>query len=288
MRELRTCSVTGVTVLLNDAWLDHRPPEHLDHDTLQSGSSAECPWCASSGVTITSQANAAGSTVRAIPHPTPALGVEGDARIRQADDRVWREAVGAHELLVGPHEGADGLTLRLAHTRIVDLRRDGRLRGFRVHRRDRPAGHAFWQLVALPFDVAPQAPARWRDAELTAGVRVVERTPEAVAIFAWAPRVPFEIWVLPSTGRGAFSAPHRAIDPAAVEAVAGLALRAREHIRDALGAVEIDVTLVDGEPWRLELLPRHAAPTPVESATGLPLHGVFPEHAARWIHRDRG
>ena len=259
VRELHTCPVTGRTVILNDRWPD-RPP----------APGGPCWFCAAPGPVIAMLDGAF-----AVPHPTPALGIEGDPTPRRDDERVWREGVGAHELLFAGHDGDDVTLLRLARARIRDLRQDRRLRGFGLARRSGPALHTVWQLVALPFDLAPSSPAAWRDSEVADGVRMVGLRGDAVAIMAWAPRVPLETWVVPMHGRATF------LDGR--DDVAGLATELRGRLTRALGDVPIDMVVEDGEPWRIELLPRLGIEATVTAATGLPVHGASPEEAAGWL-----
>lgn len=258
MRELRTCPATGVTVLLNDAWPDRaREPAAVP---------ASCWACGAPGPVI---ANHGGLVV--VPHPVPALGIEGDVRTRVAPQGVRRDAVGAHELIFGDHaEAAPGLLL-LAAQRVADLRRDRRFRGFHCFRLHAPAWHPVWQLLALPVDVAPSHPAPWRDAERDAGVRVVAEVAGAIAIAAWAPRVPFETWVIPAHGEAEF--------PEGFEAVAALAEWVLGRMGEVLGGPEIAITVEEGTPWRLVLRPNVSVALPT-LAVGLPGHGVFPERAA--------
>ncbi|MFZ5481453.1 MAG: hypothetical protein ACOZNI_32125 [Myxococcota bacterium] len=267
MRELRTCPVTGRIVLLNDAWVDAPP-------TPAPPEPGPCALCEPRGPVIMRFAEAI-----AVPYPTPALGVEGDARPSVAHGAVRRDAVGAHEVLYGAHDAGDGDLLRLLAHRLADLRGDERLRGFGATRRHAPGRHVAWQLFALPFDVAPTTPARWRDAEVEAGERVVDEDVEAVALLAWAPRVPFETWVMPTDGAASFG--HG--DPAGVaEVLARTVAKLARALRDA----PIDLSLADGEPWRIELLPRVGTPRAVEVATGVPIHGTFPEAAAAFLRED--
>lgn len=263
MRELRTCPVTGRVVLLNDAWVD-APPAPAPTPAL-------CPFCTDIGPAI-----AVDGPVRALPHPVPALGIEGDARPVVAAGAVRRDAVGAHELVFGAHVEADAGLLRMVSARLGDLRRDARLRGFTAIRRYVPHGHAVWQIFAVPFDLAPSAPGRWRDTELESGLRVVETDDHTVSLLAWAPRAPFEAWVMPARGIARFE--HS--DPAPVaEAAARLVRRISRTLRGAA----VDLVLVDGEPWRIELMPRLAPPEAVEVAAGIALHGTFPEAAAEHL-----
>lgn len=273
MRELRTCPVTGRGVLLNDGWFDAPapPPSGVD----------PCWYCAYEGPVIR---RIDGVTV--VPHPVPALGIEGDPRPTVVSGGVRRQAVGAHELLFvegarGHAGGGEGALLAAVAARIADLRRDTRLRGFGAVRRHTPGGHAVWQVFAVPVELPTTAPGGWRDAERAHGERILEDA-GATTLLAWAPRVPFEAWVLPTLG----IAPLARTGPELIAAVAGAVDRALVRISAALRDAPVDLVLVDGEPWRVEILPRLAGASPVEAATGMPIHGVFPEAAAEFL-RDR-
>ncbi|MDP2311930.1 MAG: hypothetical protein Q8P41_03430 [Pseudomonadota bacterium] len=271
MRELRTCPVTGRGVLLNDGWVDLPPPVPAPTE--------RCWYCAYAGPVI-----AHVDTVRVVPHPVPALGIEGDPRPTVVAGGVRRQAVGAHELLFAQGHAPVGEAVLLAvlAARWTDLQGDQRLRGFGATRRDAPGAHAVWQLFAVPTELPPSLPAGWRDAERAHGERILEDA-GATTLLAWAPRVPFETWVLPAHGIARFSR----TDPELVAAVGAAVDRVRERLSLALRHAPIDLVLVDGEPWRIELLPRLAGPAPVEVATGLPIHGVFPEAAAEYLRDGR-
>lgn len=249
MRQLRTCPVTGRVVLINDDWPDRRPE-----------APAEPPPPAGARVL------GVRGDCRAVPCATPWLGVEGSIELHRDGGRMWREAVGAHELLLG---GTTTDALGLAQERMADLRGDERLRGFHlVHR-------GVWQLFALPFESVPGSPDGWREGERRLGERVTGQVPGALAILAWAPRVPFETWVLPAGGRAAF-------EGAAVEAVAELVDRVVGRLERALPGAVIDLAVVDGAPWRVEVLPRLGL-GPVSESFELPAHGTFPEAAALYL-----
>ena len=261
MRELRTCPLTGTVVLLNDAWVE-RPP-------APRAPPSPCPWCAFEGPVITRRGD-----WRACPHPTPALGVEGSVELRVGHGRVARDALGVHEVLVGPHEGAAAEALALGAERVADLRGDRRLGELRLVRRDRPGAHAAWQLLGLPWALPNGDVAAWRDAELADGARLVGVHDGVGAVLAWAPRVPFELWIVPTSGREGL---------AGADAGAALLGPSLARLRRALGPVDIDVVVIDGAPWRIELLPRLRAPWPGEVALGVPHHGVVPEVAAAYL-----
>lgn len=256
-RELRTCPVTGTTVLVHPGWPD-RP-------LAAPAGSTPCWGCSPTTPTIQTVDGA-----RAVPHPVPLLGVEGSAEVIPGP-AVRRQAVGAHELLLGQHDGPNASLLRLARERMTDLRRDLRLRGFGLCRLAAPGAHAAWQLLAFPFDVAPSAAAGWRDRELTLGERVVARAPGAVALAAWAPLAPFETWILPVTGVDAFAVGD--------DHVGELLDALWPRFERLLGPTALEVSLVDGEPWRLVLRPR-VRQDAVGLLVGLPVVGVSPEEAA--------
>ncbi len=263
MRELRTCPITGLVVLVDRGKVDRRvvpPPVPRP-----------CPWCTPQGLII-----ATGDGVRASPHPRPVLRVEESGEIRRRGAVLSRDGLGAHEVILGDHDADDTRCLRLVQQRFLDLRRDHRLRGFRAARRHSPGHHVVWQLWALPFEGVPGAPWRWRDDELAAGERVVHQDPDAVAILAWAPRTPLETWVLPREGRGGF-------ETADVAAVATLVTRMAGRVSRALAGAPVDLVLTDGEPWRVEIVPVSPPAALFPTVTGIPHHGGVPEVVAEYL-----
>jgi UDPglucose--hexose-1-phosphate uridylyltransferase len=270
IRELRQCPVTGRAVVLNRAWYDSPPPP--------TPPSSSCWFCKASPPLLLEK-----DGVCVTFHPTPAFGIEGNAAPRFNGLKVFRDGVGAHELIFArshelqPHQRC----LQLALARIAELRKDTRLRGFRLGARILPHHHLVWQLVALPFESPLSAPAPFRDEELQNGLRILEQTDYALALLAWAPRVPFETWILPKNGRAGFEKS----DPAPVAALLG---RWLPRIQHALKNPPVDLIVEDGEPWRIELIPRlpaafGPAPELIEAVSGLPVHGTFPEEARNYL-----
>ncbi len=279
MRELRTCPVTGRVVLLNDQWVD-TPAAPGATRVAPAGSG--CWYCEYAGPIITELGG-----VRVAPHPVPALGIEGDPRPTVLAGATKRQAVGAHELLFAGHGGGhgdpgEGPLLAAVAKRVADLRQDQRLRGFGAVRRSTPGAHAVWQLFAVPSELEGSMPAGWRDAERAHGERILEDG-GATAMLAWAPRVPFETWVMPASGHARFDRTGPEILAAVGEAIDRTLARLSVAVRGA----PIDLVLVESEPWRVELLPRLGGPAAVEVATGVPIHGVFPEAAAHYLRDSR-
>ena len=252
MRELRTCPVEGHTVLLNDLIQSHA-----------------APWGAPSPHTAGDDTEPTHAGWR--PHDPPWIGIEGSTAVTRLP-AVARDGLGAHERLFGSL--SDGL--RLAQARIADLRQDTRLQGFALAGTWANGSIAALDLVALPFEARSSAPAKWRDGEI-GGPRCLYVGESAVALLAWAPRTPLECWILPRQGRASFEGYN-------VRSVAALAERTLISLSAALPGVAIDVVLVDGEPWRLELRPRVSSDGLFQVATGIPAHGTFPERALHYLN----
>ncbi|MEN9786281.1 MAG: hypothetical protein RLZZ299_1545 [Pseudomonadota bacterium] len=265
MAEFRTCPVTGRTVLLRPDWVDAPP--------APAARPGPCPACRDLGVP-----HATFGEVRVFTRPDHALALEGDPRPRATDGAVSRDAFGAHEWLVGPHVGDDAVLLEAVARRAEALRRDGRLRGIHAGRRILGGAHAAWHLLAVPWDVAPEPLAAWRTRERADPRRVLHDGDGAFAALAWAPRTPFEAWVCPASGEAAFG-------PSTARPVGRLLGRVVRWVREALRGASVDLVLVDGAPWRVEVRPNLAATHLVESFSGVPVHGVAPEEAAAFLRR---
>ncbi len=211
--------------------------------------------------------------MRSVPHPVPLLGIEGDPTPAPGP-AVRRAAVGAHELIFGEHDGLDAPLLAMARARVSDLQRDRRLRGFGLCRVAAQASHVTWQLMAFPHDFAPTACAAWRDMELRERARVVAESPGGVALAAWAPLAPFETWILSREGVGGFATGDDDV-PLLLREVLG-------RLERVLGATTLDLSVADGEPWRLVIRPR-VRQEAAAAALGVAVVGLFPEVAAKLL-----
>ncbi len=243
-RELRTCPVEGRTVLINPAI-----PAVALQPRSQEPSTSAIGWA---------------------PRDPPWVGVEGETTVTRAP-AVYRDALGAHERIQGDLPAA----LLIAGERMADLRGDLRLRSFKLAGRAHDGVCGGLDLVALPFETPISAPARWRDEEI-GRERCVDVQDGAVAFLAWAPRTAAETWVMPRLGSAAFAKDN-------VGPVARLAVDLLGRLHVALPGVDVDVVLVDGEPWRLELRPRFERDAIYTTATDMDAHGSFPEHVAAFL-----
>ncbi len=305
---------------------DEEPPEPAP---------AQCPYCdgagAVSGTLIFSMPGdgrgAAGWGTRVFPHPRPLYRIEGDAQ-RTAEgiyDRM--RSVGAHEVIIespdhhcplwmAGEETAERLLLTFAH-RIEDLKRDQRFRYVTVFKNrgaaaDEEISHPHSELTATTFiprrlmyelracreyyrlkercvfcDILRQ--------EERQGVRLVETTPNFLALCPFAPRVPYEMWVLPRYHRAAYESDLlRSPHVREVAKLLGRSLARLENLSESfhlvlhttpnIGALASDAghwtTLEDDYHWHLEILPITQKRTKSYSIKEVYYCPVSPEQAA--------
>jgi len=130
----------------------------------------------------------------------------------------------------------------------------------------------------------------WIDAETRSGERVLSAGSDIVTLLPFAPRFPFEFWILPRAHRSKFPGPE---DP--------LLTAIARSLRDNLATLEVELGRVsynwvlhsaspgDSETpfyhWHIEVLPNTVRTAGFEWGTGLFLHHLFPEEAARRLRR---
>jgi UDPglucose--hexose-1-phosphate uridylyltransferase len=130
----------------------------------------------------------------------------------------------------------------------------------------------------------------WIDEETRSGLRMLEAGSEIVTLLPFAPRFPFEFWILPRAHRSSFPGPG---DPLLGQVAKAL----RTHLATLeveLGQVSYNWVLHSASPgeaeqpfyhWHIEVLPSTARTAGFEWGTGLFLHHLFPEEAARRLRQ---
>ena len=321
MREIRRDPSTGEETLL--ATDRATRPRHLAPGRRLDLDPDHCPFCrgheAHTPATIAEIGDAHGWLARSFANRYPVLGIEGqlERRAHGPWDRVT--GIGAHEVLVeGPDHGIPGwrprpdapprgldAPLRLARERLRDLRRDGRMRHVTWFRNFGPEaggtlGHPHAQIVATPF--VPAAVRRMTDRfvahhaaherdlmgdllehDRADGRRIVADLGSVVVVCPYAPRVGWEVWIVPSDPVASFASADEA-------ALAGLAdgmarvLRAWDGLLASPPHNALLYTAPIGEErgwrWHVRLLPRFATMAGFELATGAYMVGTAPEDAA--------
>jgi len=271
--------------------------------------------------------NGPGWMVRVVPNKFPALEIEGslDRRGEGLYDKM--NGVGAHEVVIETPDPEAQLAdlpveqiqrvLIAWRERMRDLKNDSRLRYALVFK-NHGAGagatihHSHGQIIATPIIprmVQEELDGSRRYFELKErcvfsdiidqetgegqGRRVVSSTARYIALAPFAPRFPFETWILPVTRRAAY---HTIDDDGEMMELAGLLKDTLGRLNAALDTPPYNLVLHTaplGEPdlpyfhWHLEIMPKLTRVAGFEIGSGFYINPTPPEDAAQFL-RDVG
>jgi UDPglucose--hexose-1-phosphate uridylyltransferase len=267
-----------------------------------------------------SQANTPGWKLRVFPNRFPALKIEGDLD-RTGEGLYDRmNGVGAHEVLVETPDHAKTLAdLNPADVeyvcgawcdRIVDLKRDPRFRYVMVFKNHRAAAgaslpHAHSQLIALPT-VPKNVADEMRGAldyfhfkercvfcdivhqELADGRRVVYQNPDFLVVAPWAPKMPFETWILPKRHRSAYETCPRREYGTLADALRTTLRKLRRGLDDPpynfiLHSSPFHEADNPHYHWHVEVMPKLTQVAGFEWGSGFYINPTAPEEAARFL-----
>ncbi len=261
--------------------------------------------------------NSAGWTVRVVPNKFPALAIEGDlGRVGEGMfDKM--NGVGAHEVIIETprHEcNLDVLeqievenTVRAYRDRVLDLKKDPRLHYILIFKnKGRDAGasleHTHSQLIALPI-VPKRVTEELKGSdqyygfkercvfcdmitqELQDSVRVVAENQEFVLLSPYAPKSPFETWILPKQHQSCYEAITDQQTPY-LASILNLALKKQAAL---LGDPSYNF-MVHTAPlhtdlpsfhWHIEIMPKLTQVAGFEWGSGFYINPAPPEDAAR-------
>ncbi len=272
-----------------------------------------------------SRPNLPGWNLRVVPNQFPVLRVEGTLD-RQGDgifDKM--NGIGAHEVIIESPRHLDTLAdmsdeaieqvLWAARERMQDLRQDRRFRYIIVFKNHGSAAgaaldHSHSQLIALPIvprevrDEVDGARAHFKAKERCVfcdilrqetkdGQRLIAENADVVAVAPYAPRFPFETWMLPRRHEAHFeNAPRH--EYASLARLLGDILR---RINKTLGSPPYNL-LIHTAPtaeaaddyyhWHVEIIPKLTKVAGFEWATGFYLNPTSPEEAAQVLRDARG
>ena len=265
-----------------------------------------------------------GWTLRVVPNQFPVLRVEGTLD-RQAEGLFDKmNGIGAHEVIIESPRHEDTLAtldeeaveqvLRAAAGRVQDLKRDHRFRYIIIFKNHGAAAgasldHSHSQLIALPI-----VPREVRDEvdgakahhaakercvfcdivrqEVEERRRVIAENADMVALAPYAPRFPFETWILPKRHQAMFEdAPRH--EYASLARLLGDILR---RMNRALRVPPYNLLIHSAplaEPageyfhWHVEIIPTLTKMAGFEWATGFYLNPTSPEEAAQVLRDAR-
>ncbi len=264
--------------------------------------------------------NSPGWTLRVIPNKFPALQVEGDLERRGVGMFDMMNGIGAHEVIVetpdheqsladlSPEEVRDVLQAYVA--RITDLKRDIRFRYILIFKNHGVAAgasleHTHSQLIATPIVpkrvmeemAGAQKYYEYKERcvfcdmirqELEGGERIVLENEAFVALEPFAPRFPFETWILPKAHRSHFE--H--CTEQELTGFAEILKEALQRINQALKSppynyiihtTPIYVAESQAYHWHLELMPKLTKVAGFEWGSGFYINPTAPEDAAAYL-----
>jgi UDPglucose--hexose-1-phosphate uridylyltransferase len=269
--------------------------------------------------------NSPGWDLRVVPNKYPALQVEGtlDRQGEGIFDRM--NGIGAHEVFIEtPQHDKTMASMTPAEIervlwafreRILDLKRDIRFRYiiiFKNHGASAGASleHSHSQLIALPIipdfvreeiegakrhyeikercvfcDIVRQ--------EVASGQRVIHENGDVVALAPYAPRFPFETWLLPRSHGARFEEASRS----QYEGLAAMLKTVLTRMDKALEQPSYNLIihtapLSDGVSdvyhWHVEIIPKLARVAGFEWGSGFYINPTSPEEAAQVLREFKG
>ncbi len=276
------------------------------------------------------QPNTPGWSVRVIPEINPLLQVEGSLERKGMGMYDKMNSIGASELVIESPEhnktpeemGVEQITkiISVYKSRILDLEKDSRLRQIIVFKNSgRKAGaissHSHSQIVATPvipknikeeLDIAKNYYAYKERClfcdiireELRSGQRVILETKNFVAFCPYAPRFPFQFWIIPKRHNCEF----QDINEEEITDLSSVMLITFKNmfktfqnspynyiIHTAPNRVPRQNhwhTLGDDYHWHIEVIPRITSVSGFEWGTGLYVIPTSPESAAKFLRGD--
>jgi len=268
--------------------------------------------------------NTAGWDLRVVPNKFPALKVEGGLE-REGEGMFDRmNGIGAHEVIIEtPDHGKTLATMsepeieRVLYAfrdRIQDLKKDRRFRYILIFKNHGAAAgatleHTHSQLIALPIvpdfvreeiegarrhftakercvfcDIIKQ--------EVSAGTRVIIENADLIALAPYAPRFPFETWLLPRRHSSRFEdAPRHECEGLARMLKSVLVRIDRTLDRPAYNLIIHSSPFTeennDYYHWHVEVIPKLTKVAGFEWGTGFYINPTAPEEAARVLRDAR-
>jgi UDPglucose--hexose-1-phosphate uridylyltransferase len=259
-----------------------------------------------------------------VPNKFPALGIEGNLD-RQAEGMFDKmNGIGAHEVIIEtPDHSATLATLPAKRIedvlwtfrdRILDLKKDRRFKYILIFKNHGEAAgasleHSHSQLIALPItpinvneeldgakqyfiykercvfcDVIRQ--------ESEAGSRVVAENEDFITLAPYAPRFPFETWILPKRHESAFENSSSPMFQNLAKALKTLLMKADRVLDNPPYNLVIHSSPAqdpsnDYYHWHLEFMPKLTKPAGFEWGTGFYINPTPPEEAAKFLREAK-
>jgi len=333
MPELRKDPVTGRWVIISTERRKRPTDFHLERSTIIeekycpfcAGREALTPPEVLSYRQNGGGPNSPGWDLRVVPNKFPALQVEGNLD-REAEGMFDRmNGIGAHEVIIEtPDHGKTLATMTepeiervlwAFRERVLDLKQDRRFRYILIFKNHGAVAgatleHTHSQLIALPIvpdfvrDEVDGARRHFMAKErcvfcdivrqeVASGQRVIHENADIVALSPYAPRFPFETWLLPKSHGARFEeAPRQAYESLArmLKTVLMRMNRALETppYNLIIHSAPFSEDAADFYHWHVELMPKLTRTAGFESGTGFYINPTSPEEATAVLRAARG
>jgi len=255
-----------------------------------------------------------------VPNKFPALGIEGNLN-RQGEGLFDKmNGIGAHEVIIEtPDHNATLATLGEQEVedvfwsfrdRMLDLKKDKRFRYILIFKNHGEAAgasleHSHSQLIALP--IVPKLVREEIDGskahfsfkercvycdiirqELDSTTRLIDENQDFVVIAPYAPRFPFETWILPKTHDSCFENAQKR-EYQNLSKILKTMLLKTDRVLDypaynlVIHTSPLNEAIDDFYHWHIELMPKLSKVAGFEWGTGFYINPVTPEDSAKFL-----
>lgn len=267
-----------------------------------------------------SQRDRPGWTLRVVPNKFPALGIEGTLN-RQGEGLYDKmNGVGAHEVIIETPDHRATLATMPANRiedmlwsyrdRILDLKKDRRFKYIVIFKNHGDAAgatleHTHSQLIALP--VVPKRVVEEVEGakehynykercvfcdmirqEGDAGVRMIAENQAMAALAPFAPRFPFEMWILPKAHQSAFEESQKFEFEQLAAMLKDLLIRL-DRVLDyppynyIIHTSPLPEATNDYYHWHIEIMPKLTKVAGFEWGTGFYINPTPPEESTKFL-----
>ena len=291
MPDLRRDPIVGRWVIITTE-RSGRPHDFVPVQATRSLAATLCPFCPGQERLTPKEImayrlppvepNGPNWTVRVVPNKFPALQVEGN---------LDRQGLGLYD-------------------RMIDLKKDVRFRDILIFKNHGASAgatleHSHSQLIALPIiptsvlEEIEGCRAHYEQKErciycdilrqdLADGDRIVAENPEFLCVTPFAPRFPFEMWILPKRHAGYFEESQKVqfefLAPILSEALRRMdKVLARPSYNFVLHSSPLHEKTGDFYHWHIEIIPKLTQVAGFEWGTGFYINPVAPEESAKFL-----
>lgn len=264
--------------------------------------------------------NEKGWWIRVIPNKYPALRIEGELDKRGVGMYDMMNGIGAHEIVIEtPNHFEEMSDMQESHIeeiiwawrdRVVDLKKDKRFKYILIFKnKGSQAGaslkHPHSQIIVLPIvpirvfqeldgsrdyynfkdrcvfcDIIQQ--------EIEEKDRLVEENHEFISIVPFAPRFPFELWILPKKHSSDFIDVSKSDVVSLSKVLKKSLLRLKKVLNDPpfnliIHTSPLDKYNLDYYHWHIEIMPRLTKVAGFEWGTGFYINPTRPEDCAKYL-----